>query len=225
MKKLSIKDVVDFRKKSEQSKKTFVKNMKLDRKKTNQDSGGDYWISCLSAISNSFKSTDLQLIANKIDELEEKYEKTGSTRTKNMYKRNIDILRNYENYNFEKWRPSQKITFLKKHKEDSIISISGIELKVTPHHVFTLKRNGVNEIGSIWFIAKLNGLRIEELGMFTDILYRYLNTHFSNNYNINSSYCISVDVISNNDVNHSQLDKAEVPSILTSVLGEINRML
>ncbi len=223
MKKLSIKDVIEFRNKSNQSKKSFVRNMKLD-KKANQNSGGDYWISSLSAISNSFKSNDLQLIANKKFELEEKYKKAEYFRTKDMYKRNMDILRSYENYNFEKWKPSQEITFLKKYKENSIISVRGLEVKVTPNHVFSFKRNGVNEIGAIWFIAKLNGLRIDELGMFTDILHRYLKTHFKN-YQLNPMYCIAVDINSNYDVNYSELEKAEVPSILTSIIEEINMML
>lgn len=225
MKKLSIKNIIEFRSKSDRSKRNFAIDMKLDKEKVNTDGGGDYWVSCLSAISNSYKSNDLQSIIDKREELEAKSEETEYNRTKTMYKRNIDILNNYDDFDFKNWRPSEKLKFLKKHKDDSILTIKGLQVQVTPNHVFTFQKEGIEEIGAIWFIAKLDGFRKDELGMFTDILYKYLNTHFSKDYTLNPKYCIAVDVFNNLDVEYSQIEKGEVPKILNVTLDEIKKLM
>lgn len=226
MKKISIKNVVTFRGKSEKNKKIFVTNLMIDKTKVDTDSGGgDYWVTSLSAISNSFKLNNLNSIINKRDELEEKYGETKIKKTKTMYKRNIDVLYNYENFDLKKWMPSETITFLKKDKSDFILSRNELQLEAIPKYVFMFQRNGVKEIGAIWFIAKLNGFKNEELGMFADILYQYLHTHFSKDYNLNPKYCIAVDVFNKIDINYSQLEKGEIPFLLNSTLDEIKNLL
>ena len=92
MRTLSIKDIILFRKKADKNKKKFAIEINVEKEKKETEGGGHYWISSLSAISNSFKSNDLQLIADKISTLEEKMEGTDYKGTKIMYKRNIDIL-------------------------------------------------------------------------------------------------------------------------------------
>lgn len=225
MKNLSIKSVIEFKGKSDRGKKNFATALKKDKAKVDTEGGGNYWVSCLSAIHNSFKLDDLQSIINRRGELEEKYGETEHKRTKTMYKRNIDILYNYEDFDLKKWKPSKKINFLKKHKDDSILNIKGLQIQATPNHVFTFQKNDVEEIGAIWFIAKLNGFRKDELGMFADILHRYLKTHFSKEYNLNSKYCIAVDVFNNFEINYSQLEKGEIPLILNSTLDEIKKLM
>jgi hypothetical protein len=142
-----------------------------------------------------------------------------------MYKRNMGILYNYEDYDLKKWRPSKQIKLLKKNKDNSVLIIKGLEVYATPHHVFMFRKNNVEELGAIWFIAKLNGFRKDELGMFADILYRYLKTHFSKDYILNSKYCIAVDVFNKFEINYSQLEKEEIPLILNSTLDEIKKMI
>jgi hypothetical protein len=225
MKKLSIKSIIEFSRKSDKSKMNFATAVKIDKAKVDTEGGGDYWISCLSAISNSFKTNNLESIIDKRCELEEKYGETEFKKTKTMYKRNIDILYNYEDFDLKKWKPSKKIKLLKKHKDDSILTIKGLQVQVIPHHVFTFQKNDVEEIGAIWFIAKLDGYRKDELGMFADILYRYLRTHFSKDYILNSKYCIAVDVFNNFEVSYSQLEKREMPLTLNSTLDEIKKLL
>jgi hypothetical protein len=225
MKKIPIKRIIEFRRKSDKAKKNFATNLSKDREKSNGDGGGDYWISCLSAISNSFKFNDLKLVSNKKDELEGKYEKTENKRTKTMYGRNIDILYNYEDFDLKKWKPIKDVSNVKKNKEDLILNIKGLQIQADPHHVFTFKKKDKEEIGAIWFIAKLGGYRKEELGMFTDILYRYLNTHFSREYGLNPKYCIAVDVFNNFDLSYSQLENGEAPLVLNSTLDEIKKLM
>lgn len=224
MKKLSIKDIIDFRRKSERSRITFVNNLKLDKEKTNSESGGDYWITSLSAISSSYKSGNKQLINEKIEELKEKLDKTNYKITKTMYRRNIDILLNYNDFDFKRWKPS-KFDIKKKQKEDSILNIKGVEIKVNPHHVFTFGKNDNAEIGAIWFIAKLGGFEEDELGMFTEILYKYLKHNFSINYIISPKYCLAVDVVNGFDVSYSQIQKTEVPKLLTSTINDIIKLI
>lgn len=225
MKKISIKDVVAFRRKSDRSKKSFAAAIKLNKVKISLEGGGDYWITSLSAISNSYKLNDLKFIVDKRSELEEKHDNTNYKQTKTMYKRNIDILHNYENFDLKKWRPAKKMRLLKKHKEDSVLTIRGLEVHVAPHHVFTFTRNEENEVGAIWYIAQLDGFRKEELGMFADILFRYLKAHYSKEYTLNTKYCIAIDVFNNFEVSYSQLENGDIPLILNSTLDEIKRLM
>jgi hypothetical protein len=225
MKTLSIKSIIEFRDKSDKSKKTFSSSLKSNKVKAHAEGGGDYWITCLSAISSSFKSVDLKFVIDKRVELEEKYDAASSKRTKTMYKRNIDILYNYEDFDLKKWRPTKKLTFLKKYKANSILTIKGLPVQATPHHIFTFKNNEVEEIGAIWFIAKLNGFESDELGMFADCLYRYLKKNFSKEFEINPKYCIAVDVFNRFDVNYSQMENGEIPLILNSTLDDINKWM
>jgi hypothetical protein len=225
MKTLSIKDLVVFRGKTEKSKKKFAADVKIDIEKTGSDGGGDYWRICLSAISSAYKLNNLQILKDKTDEFEDKFEDTDYKRTKIMYRRNLDIIYKYEEYDFKKLRPSNEITFLKKPKAGLILTIKGLQVKVDPHHVFSFKRNEIQELGAIWFIATLDGLKKEELGMFVDILHRYLKTQFSKDYSLNPKYCLAIDVVSGLEVNYSQIQKEQIPALLTPTIDEIKRLM
>ena len=225
MKKLSIKKLVEFRRISDRSKKTFAQNLKLEKERKESDGGGDYWISSLSAISNSYKRNNLQFIRDKVYELEDKLESTDFQRTKTMYGRNIDILYKYEVFDFKIWKPNEQITYIKKHKSGFVLTIQGFPIEAVPHHVFSFQDEEIKEIGAIWFIAKLDGYREIELGMFTDILYRYLKTNFSKDYTLNSRYCIAVDVVNKIAVNYYQIEQGEVPSILDKTIDEIKKIM
>jgi hypothetical protein len=225
MKKLTIKNIVEFKGKSDRSKKNFVNDLKIDKPKTLDDGGGDYWVSCLSAIGSSYKANDVEAISDRQDDLKERYAETEYDRTKTMYKRNIAILDNYRDYDFKKIRPTKKIQFLKKHKDHSILTIKGLQIQATPTHVFSYESNDTAQVGAIWFIAKLDGFKKAELGMFSDILYRYLKVHYSKEYELNPKYCIAVDVYKNHEVSYQQLEKGEVPVILSSTLDEMKGLM
>lgn len=225
MKHLSIKDIIEFRGKSDRSKMTFATNLKLDTKKNDSEAGGDYWVSSLSAISNSYKFNDLDLINSKIYELEGKYEAHEDKRIKTMYERNITILYGFEKFDFNLWKPSEELIFLNKHKSDYFQNIKGLQVKVTPQHVFTYKNKGVDFVGAIWFIAKLGGYRQDELGMFTDVLFRYLGNTYSKNYDLASKYCIAVDVVNNKAVSYKKLKEGRIPLLLDRTLNEIKNLM
>lgn len=225
MKKLSIKDIIDFRGKSDRSKKTFATNLKLDTEKNETEGSGDYWVSCLSTISNSYKYNDSAFINDKIYELEDKFEAHEDKRIKTMYERNISILYGFEDFDFKLWKPKEEIAFLKKHKSDFLQSIKGLQIKATPQHVFSYESESVNLVGAIWFIAKLGGYRKDELGMFTDILFRYLKNTYSKKYDLAPTYCIAVDTVNNIAVNYGELQEGKVPLLLDKTLDEIKKLI
>lgn len=223
MRNLSIKSIIEFTRKSDRSKKSFASTLKIDTKKK-VDEGGDYWITSVSAISNSFKSNDLSFIIDKKNELEEKFKTTVFEQTKSMYKRNIAILYNYEDFDLKKWRPYKKITFMKKQIENSVLTIKGLNVKVIPHHIFTFQKNDKEHLGAIWFVAKLGGFRKEELGLVTEILFRNLRNNFSKNFVLDPQYCIAVDVVNNFEVNYTQIQESKIPSILIKTIDEIKKL-
>lgn len=224
MRNISIKEIIEFRNKSEVSKKTFALNLKKEKEKNDSERGGDYWITSLSAISNAFKHNDNDFITDKINELEEKCEETDNKRTKDMYERNISILYRFQDFDFNKWIPQDNFTIIKKHKYDKYISVKGLQIKILPHHVFTFEKDG-ESIGAIWFIAKLGGYKESELAMFTDLLYRYLILNFSKEHNINPEFCITVDLVKMNDLNYSQIKKEQIPMYLETTIEEIKKII
>lgn len=225
MNKLTIKSIIKFRRKSDRSKRTFAAALKIIKEKTKTDGGGDYWVTSLSAIANSFRENDIQFILDKKNELKAKFDGAGNKKTKDMYQRNIGILYNYIDVDLKKWRPVKKLKFPRKHKEEYILNLKGLQVEVKPHHVFTFEKNSEEQVGAIWFIAQLEGFKKEELGLFVDILFRYLKTHYSKNRKINPKYCIAVDVIKNFEINYSQMEKGEIPRLLNSTLDEINKLV
>ncbi|MCM4150025.1 hypothetical protein DHD05_00335 [Arenibacter sp. N53] len=220
MDKITVKKLIDFRNKSERSKKTFANNLKQDKKSENA-SGGDYWISSLSTISNIFKTNNTDLFADKIELLYNKIENSEDKRTKLMFQRNIDILYSFEDFDFHNIKPNLDLEFLKKPESKSIIDIQGFPIHVKPNHVFTFHNNGNYEIGAIWFIAKLQGYKRVELGMFADVLYRYLTKNYSKDYSVNLSYCCAVDVSNGHDVNYTNIQKGEIPILIDQTIEDI----
>lgn len=227
MRKLTIKNLVEFRSKGLKGRKSFALSLKINKPKPEAGSGGggDYWVSCISAISNAFRSNDTNPISEKRQELEAKIPETDFKITRDMYRRNIQILRNYETIDLKKWRPTKKIELLRKKRDDFTLVIKGLEIQATPQHVFGFEKNSSDEVGAIWFVAKLGGFALEELGMFTEMLYRYLKAHHSKKHIISTRYCIAVDLYGKKEVNYLQLEHGEVDFILGETLDEIRRIL
>ncbi len=225
MRKISIKDIIKFQKYSDRKKQTFASDLKKVLEPKDNDGGGDYWISSISAISNAFKSNNNKLIVEKIDELEGKLEAPLMNRTKVMYERNISILGNYEEFDFTNWVPIRNLNYLKKYKENFVIDLSGLRVHAVPQHLFTFDLGGKEEIGAIMFIATLDGYEKEELAMFTDVLYRCLDLHYSKHYSVNKEYCIAVDVENEIDVNYKQIELGKIPKRLNAIIRDIKNSI
>lgn len=223
MRNISIQEIVDFRRKSNQSKKKHLIELASDKEKTSSKQTGDYWVMAISGLNRSYKQNDVQLIYDKIEEIEEKYESTDRNKTKMMYKRNISVL-NACQY-LHTIRPSMEMNFIKKGKDHELLNIQGLQIKVSPNNIFKFQDEISEKIGAIWFIAKLDGYQKEELGMFTDVLYRFLKKYFSEKGEISEQYCIAVDVFKGKHLNYKQFKENNVSHILDSTIEEIKRML
>lgn len=225
MNTITVTNLIDFEKKGDKGKQTFVDKLKVPKVSNPNDGGGDYWISALSCIAKAFKNNSQNVIGDKIDELIAKIETSEAKITKDMYQRNINILQDFEEYDFNTLKPPTELTYLKKPKEKSIVSIKQLPLFVKPHHVFTFEEDNVKKIGAIWFVAKLGGFIDEELAMVTDLLYRYLATNYSDKFEVSMSYTIAVDVNSQHTNSYSFIDNGEIKSILMPLINEIKKLM
>lgn len=226
MEKIRIKELIKFRRKSVRARITLVNNLKLNQAMGNdRSSGGDYWISCLSALANTFKYDDTELLNEKIDLLIEKIKATQDKRIKNEFQRNLDVLYNFSDFDFHELKPNVKLTYLNKPTNKAILDVKGLPIQAKPDYVFTFSINSREEIGAVWFIAQLDGFDSEELGMFVDILYRYLVKHYSKDFFINASYCIAVDVNKVQRVTYKDIEEGKIPRLLDQTIDDIKKLL
>lgn len=219
MQNLTAKKIIEFRRLPQTRKQTFVNNLKNPVAKS--DSGGDYWISCISAITGACKNNNNGLIADKIDFLLGKHKASSFKRTKDMYQRNLDILSGYKEYDFTKLMPKRMTEFVTRPNTKHILTIKGLSVQVFPNHVFTYKNDRTDEVGAIWFVAQLNGFKSDELQIFSELLYKYLSTNYSKKHVINSNFCIAVDVVTQKEFRHSKISNTGLDSALDSSLAEI----
>lgn len=228
MKKIPVDKLIDFRrKKLDRAKITVLKSTQKEKEKKADGSGGNYWVSCLSAIINLFIDDSEDLIAEKIDDLRNRIKRTKHLLTKQRWQKNIDILFAlfaFQEYDMTSIKPAGKLTFLKKPKDKSILKIKDVLIESNPSHVFAFSKNGFEEIGAVWFVIKKDGFNKSELGMFTDIMYRYLMMNYSDKFKINPKYCIAVDLVNCQEVNYYQLLNGDISFLLDNTIDEVKKL-
>jgi hypothetical protein len=223
MQNLTAKKIIEFKRLPQTRKQTFVNNLKKPVVKS--DSGGDYWISCISAITNACKTNNNELISDKIDFLHAQHKGTSYKQTKDMYQRNIDILSDYKEYDFTKLKPKKTTEFLTRSNVKQILTIKGLSVQVFPNHVFTYKNDRTDEVGAIWFVAQLNGFKNDELQIFSELLYKYLSANYSKKHVINSNFCIAVDVVTQREFKHSKITNSGAESVLDLTISDLRTFL
>lgn len=223
MKKITVKNLIDFRAKSDRAKVTFVNKLKTEEIKIKADDGGDYWISCVSAIRSVFKQNDRSLLVKKIAAIQDKLKITQREQTRDQYQRNIDILHRFEDFDLQSIRPTVGITIQVQPENKAILNINGLPIEAKPSHVFSFSENGSEEIGAVWFVAKKGGYEENELGMFADISYRYLDRYYSRDYFVNTSFCMAVDVFSGKLVRYGDIEIGKVNSIIDTTIDHFKR--
>lgn len=90
--------------------------------------------------------------------------------------------------------------------------------------MFTFSNNGFEEIGAVWFVIKKDGFNKSELGMFNDIMYRYLMMNYSDKFKINPKYCIAVDLVNCQEVNYYQLLNGDISFLLDNTIDEVKKL-
>ena len=225
MNKLPIKKLVEFRRFSEQRRSNFATKLKTPVEAKPKGDGGNYWVRSISALSTSFKFNDNSIIRERLQSLEEDLAITELKRTKVMYQRNIDILYNYEDYDFSDIRPSDDLTFHSKPIYKSLLEINGIPVQILPNHVFSYGDDKQPNIGSIWFVTWLDGFKVGDLGIYSEVIYRYLSKHYSKDFTIVPEDCMVMDASSTQVVTYKQIIEGEVPSLLDSTLATLRGLL
>jgi hypothetical protein len=221
MKKMSVKNIVVFRNKSEKSQKTFLNNLGKSNE-TILDGGGDYWVRSLSALSNAVKEQNTDPIKNKIIDMSNDFKPNMIKQTKDMYERNLNILHNYEDFDFSNWLPVNA-RILSRNSKKAIIDISGVPVQITPSQVYSFEDGEHKCVGAIWFLAKLQGFKKSELGIFAEALHIYLSANFENSYYVSAKNCLIVDVLNKEEVNYQMIVDGEIPSLLFETLESIKK--
>ena len=231
MKKITIKELVNFRRRSDRTKKSFAYKLKNRKEKNkietdvkDEAGGGDYWITSTSCIYNVFKNENDELYDSKIDELLSRFDNTEDKRIQSMYQRNIDILTSFKDFGFNDLKPSDELKYQKVPKNYKILTIDNFPLFVNPSLLFSYDMNGKNKLGALWLIPQLNGFKKSELGMFCEMLYRFLIKNYSDTYQISEDYCIAIDTYNAQKVSYTDLSKGDIPFLIDKTLDEIKEL-
>ena len=224
MQKITIKELVNFRRRSDRTRKSFAFKLKTREEKVKREDdggGGDYWITSTSTIYNVFKHGDNHFCDAKIEELLIKYGETDDLRIKNMHQRNANILSSFKDFDFSDSKPPAILKFERVPKFYKILTIDGFPIYVNPSLLFSYEKNGKNQLGALWLIPQLNGFLKSELGMFCEVLYRFLIINYSDKYQISEDYCIAIDTYNAQKVTYPELLNGYFPFLIDQTLTEI----
>lgn len=224
MNNLSVKNLIEFRRFSDRRKTNFVYKLKTPIEDKAKSDGGNYWSRSIGALITAYKLNDNSIIKKRLELIEQDYQKSDRKQTKEMYQRNIDILYNFEEFDFSEVRPDEDLKFLQKPTSKSVINFNGIPVKILPSHVFSYGDKEVSYIGGVWFVVWLEGYKKSDLGVFCETIYRYLYKHYSNDFIIDPKDCIAVDALSAEVVTYKQVIEKEIPSLLNSTIVSINEL-
>ena len=138
-----------------------------------------------------------------------------------MYQKNLDILYNYEDFDFSTWYPNKTFKILEKTNKKSIIEIDEIPVQVLPNQVFSFTKNKIKYVGAIWFIAKLDGYSKAEFGIFSETIFYYLSDNFSEEYEVSPENCLIVDVLNFEEISYQMVLENKIPPLLRETLKSI----
>lgn len=174
MKDIRVKDLVTFKRLTERRKNTFLINLQKEKtvKENDESSGGDYWVRSISALNNAFRENDNRFISDKITDIINDYSPKLNKGTRDKYDRNLQILYNYEDFEFRSLTPTEEIKILSKARKSGIIEIAALSLKVEIHHLYTFTVDDKEYLGALLFAAQKDGYQQSELGVFAEAIFR-----------------------------------------------------
>jgi len=229
MEKIRIKELVEFRtKSSDKSKRNFALKLKTrkvkEKKDDDKNGGGNYWSISNSSIYNTFKNGVDEYYDEKIKDILDRQKNTDSKRDKIMYQRNLDILKSFKEFDILNLRPTNITKFETIHKSVKIITIKNFPIYINPDLVFHFEENGKEFVGALLLVPQLNGFTKANFGIFCEVLYTFLNKHYSDNYQISEEYCIAIDTFNASKISYRDLINKKAPSLLKSTLDEIKKL-
>lgn len=149
-------------------------------------------------------------------------ENSPRKQTKDRFQANIEIIQNFNSFNIKEIKPYQEISILKKEEKYPKIKIENLTIEVKPDVIFSFNEN---KIGSVWFLTKKGGFNSNELAMFSDILFRYINKTYSNKYEIIFDNLIVVDVFNSSYLTYNQVNEGEIKSPLIDVIKDFKNLM
>lgn len=222
MKELSINKLIEYNSYSDRRKATMLgKLTQVESVFNNVKGSRHYWHRSLTAIRKSFKHNDYQFLIDRIRLISDDLSKTTVRTTKIMYERNIQILRNFLEFDYTKLLPPHQVRFIPQTTEVSIISINGIQLKIYGDDLFSYESDSIKHVGAVWFVASKDGYKNDELAIFVDALYRMLENNLSDNFKINPDFCLVVDTMKKNILSYSQIMTKPIKSKLDLIANKI----
>jgi len=228
MEKIRIKELVDFRRKSDKTrKKTFAQKLKTrtaKEKKDEDSGGGNYWIISSSSILKVFKTDDPDYYDSKIDEVSQKLSDTEIDNTKTMYQRNIDILTAFKDFDFSDLKPITNLKYRTVSRTSQILTVKGFPLFINPDALFSYTINGKDEIGALWLIQQQDGFSKSELGMFCEILYRFLVRNYGADFQISENFCTVIDTCGAQRITYSDMLSEGAIFLIDETLEEIQTL-
>lgn len=228
MERIRVKELIEFRNRTDKSKKSYayrLKNRKpKEKSKSESEKGGDYWVTSTSCISNVAKNGSKDLYYDKINELGFKYENTVDKRIKTMYQRNIEILHSFIDIDLEDLKPKDEFKLKSVPKQLKVINVDDFPIFIDPNLLFSFENEGKNYIGAIWLVPQLNGFRKNELGMFCELLYKFLLKNFGNEYQVSENYCIVIDTFNAQIINYLDLLSGNIPFLVKKTLKELEEL-
>jgi hypothetical protein len=229
MEKITIKELIEFRgRQSGKLKNNFAFKLKTRKPKEKledaKDSGGNYWAISTSSIYNTFKSGKDEYYDTKIDDVILRQANTDSEKDKVMYQRNLDVLNNFKEFDLHLLRPLDITNFETVHKEQKIILINSLPIYINPSLVFCFERNGKKEIGAIALIPQLGGYQKSQLGMFCEMLYKFLYKHYSSEFQIAEDFCIAIDTYNAQKIIYLELLTGKIPRLVDITVDELKSL-
>ncbi|WP_294332615.1 hypothetical protein [uncultured Chryseobacterium sp.] len=223
MKNIRVKDLIIFRSLSERRQITFVSNLQKEKivKDEDEGSGGNYWVRSISALNNAFRENDNTFIKEKINDILNDYNPKLDNRTKVKYDRNLQILHNYEDFDFRSITPSGEIEILLKVRKNGVIDVNGLDLKVETHHIYAFDSDNKTYLGAVLFAVQKGGYKLDELGIFAEAIFTFLVKNYSEKYIIDPSFIKVIDVMTHEIVDYQMIADGTVASLLNVTVEDI----
>lgn len=226
MKDIRVKDLVTFRSLSEKRQSTFITNLQKEKiaKEKEEGRGGHYWVRSISSLNNAFRENDNSFIADKITDILNDYHPKLDKKTKLKYDRNLQILYNYEDFEFRSITPSEDISMLLKERKSGVIDINGFSLKVETHHIYTFTIENKTYIGAVLFAAQKDGYKQYELGIFAEAIFNFLEKNYTEQYIVHPSFIKVVDVMTHEIINYQMILDSIIPSLIIPTIEKIKSL-
>lgn len=223
MLQITSKEIIEFTNKSSiKAKRSYASRLKTRNPKQNpKSSGGDYWTISTSSIYNTFKDGKDEYYDNKIFDVKSKIISSENQKIITMYHRNLNILMKFKDFNINQFRPNKIHCFQSLKKEQKIININEIPIYINPNLVFCFEQDGKIKVGGILFTPNLTGYKKSQLGLFSEILYKFLEQNYSNEYKISEEFCIAIDTYNVQIITYKEVISGNIKPILNEIISEI----